>query len=244
MKTLILIAAFQSYGGRLMNYANETMLYLKQLQKDHPEIEIQSCKPLTVSTSRALPEVMKCLEKVEVKKKKKVDFLIVLGESPNCQITLETDAANFFDSKGERVASQNLKPGKINLNGDNWRKGTVPFDQLYCQYKKTVENQFADLIPVTVGPSVNNTFVCNLLNYELAGETLPPYGFIHLPSLGCKYENNQTKFIRPPQIAERMLSLFSGLTKKAACEEEDLEFNKLHHEKWQLANDALLKKLN
>lgn len=241
MKTLVLIAAFHAYSGQLMNYAQETMLYAKQLQKEFPELQIETCKPLTVSAKRAMPEVMKCLEKREKRGKAKPDFLILLGESSGCQITLETDAANFFDAKGERVADADLKPNRIEANGDNWRKGTLPFDQLFCQYKKT-ESSFTEKIPVTVGPSDKNTFVCNLLNYQLADElkdSTLPYGFIHLPHLGCTFHQSE-KPVRPPHIAKSLLTLLSGLNKNQDCKVENEAFEQIHQEKWQAANQSLL----
>lgn len=201
---MILVTAFQPFGGSKVNLSKSVALELK---KKLPNVEI--CE-LPVVYDQAADAAIACFEKL----KTKPSLVLGLGEG-SCALRLETSAENLdntpkFPDNGGNVRTST----PIMAGGPEKVSFSLPTEAMYCSLDKE------DRAAITPSKSAGN-YVCNNTAYRLSryfSERQIPYGFIHVPHSKCDEK------LRDPQknaeLISKMLAAASSQNVTSSCSQE------------------------
>jgi pyroglutamyl-peptidase len=171
----VLVTAFEPFGK---DRSNSSELAVKALAKlpalKEKGNDLHVCI-LPVLFEKAAKVAEKCLERMDPKP----SLIISTGQTPDCQMALETRFQNLDDSLDPDNAGKAPHRIKIEKTGPKYTVPTLPLAEMYCASRKGELRLSTDA----------DTYVCNDLAYRLARKLEPkkiPFGFVHIPQTSCR----------------------------------------------------------
>lgn len=192
-KKLVLLTAFEPFGGRAQNGSE---LVARELDgRTIDGVEYKVCL-LPVEYDRAASVAKACYEKMPTPP----DLVLSTGEG-DCSVRVETRAHNlddtpfFSDNAGEQ--RENMV---IELGAPEHEPLMLPAEAMVCASGSLSK----PVVRTSVSPGY---FVCNATAYRLARYFNPkkvPFGFVHLPTANCGVHPQRTSGIVHRMAAEAL----------------------------------------